>query len=230
MQETLSRLGLPTAGSVTTDGSGLDLGNRVTCDLLAAALDELGADSSVAADLPVAGETGTLRKRMRGTAAQGKVRAKTGTLREVNALAGFVESASGEVLTFALHHQRQPAHRPHADRPGRRGPRRVRRGRVVGPAQPGVGLSPSRARTSGRRSGGTVLGGWRRAGRPDSSRSVMSATSSDAVRMASTSAAFGLVMPVTLRMYCVAAASISSRVAAGSRPLSSVMFRHMPAA
>jgi D-alanyl-D-alanine carboxypeptidase/D-alanyl-D-alanine-endopeptidase (penicillin-binding protein 4) len=102
VQETLSRLGLPTAGSVTTDGSGLDLGNRVTCDLMAAALDELGADSSVSADLPVAGETGTLRKRMRGTAAQGKVRAKTGTLREVNALAGFVESASGEVLTFAL--------------------------------------------------------------------------------------------------------------------------------
>jgi hypothetical protein len=43
-------------------------------------------------------------------------------------------------------------------------------------------------------------------------------------------ASFGLAMPVTLRMYCPAAASISSRVAGGSSPRSSVMFRHMRAA
>ncbi len=102
VQDTLHRLGLPTAGSVTTDGSGLDLSNRVTCDLLSAALDHQGPDSSLAADLPVAGESGTLRKRMRGTAAEGKVRAKTGTLNEVSALAGFARSASGEDLTFAF--------------------------------------------------------------------------------------------------------------------------------
>ena len=102
VQETLRRLGLPTEGSVTTDGSGLDLSNRVTCDLLAAALDHQGADSALADDLPVAGQSGTLRKRMRGTAAEGKIRAKTGTLNEVSALAGFAESASGENLTFAF--------------------------------------------------------------------------------------------------------------------------------
>jgi D-alanyl-D-alanine carboxypeptidase/D-alanyl-D-alanine-endopeptidase (penicillin-binding protein 4) len=102
VQSTLADLGLPTAGSVTTDGSGLDLGNRVTCDLIAAALDRLGAHSAVADDLPVAGESGTLRKRMRGTAAEGRVRAKTGTLNQVSALAGFVQSASGEDLTFAF--------------------------------------------------------------------------------------------------------------------------------
>ena len=96
------KLGLPTDGSVTIDGSGLDLGNRVTCDLLSAALDHQGPDSSLADDLPVAGESGTLRKRMRGTAAEGKVRAKTGTLNEVSALAGFATSASGEDLTFAF--------------------------------------------------------------------------------------------------------------------------------
>src|SRR6266550_903988 len=43
-------------------------------------------------------------------------------------------------------------------------------------------------------------------------------------------AAPGLAIPLTLRMYCRAAASISSRVAGGSSPRSSVMFRHMPAA
>jgi len=102
VQDTLDALGLPTAGSITTDGSGLDLSNRVTCNLLSAALDHQGPGSSMADDLPVAGESGTLRKRMKGTAAEGKVRAKTGTLNEVSALAGFARAASGEDLTFAF--------------------------------------------------------------------------------------------------------------------------------
>lgn len=102
VQDTLRSLGLPTDGSVTVDGSGLDLGNRVTCNLLSAALDHQGPGSSMADDLPVAGESGTLRKRMRNTTAEGRVRAKTGTLNEVSALAGFVKSASGEDLTFAF--------------------------------------------------------------------------------------------------------------------------------
>jgi D-alanyl-D-alanine carboxypeptidase/D-alanyl-D-alanine-endopeptidase (penicillin-binding protein 4) len=102
VQDTLTNLGLPTEGSVTIDGSGLDPGNRVTCDLLVAALDHQGAHSAVADDLPVAGKSGTLRKRMRGTAAEGKIRAKTGTLNDVGALAGFATAASGEDLTFAF--------------------------------------------------------------------------------------------------------------------------------
>lgn len=102
VHDVLARLGLPIEGSVTVDGSGLDLGNRVTCDLLAAALDHQGPASDLAGDLPVAGESGTLKKRMRGTPAVGKIRAKTGTLNEAVALAGFAETASGEDLTFAF--------------------------------------------------------------------------------------------------------------------------------
>src|SRR5439155_23016456 len=48
--------------------------------------------------------------------------------------------------------------------------------------------------------------------------------------MSSAIAPLGCVTPVTLRTYCQAAASISSRVAGGSSPRSSVMFRHMRAA
>jgi len=99
--ETLAARGLPTDGLVVTDGSGLDTGNRVSCKLLVAALDEQGPTSVLAQALPIAGETGTLRKRMRNTPAQGRVRAKTGTLREVNALAGFATTTSGATLTFA---------------------------------------------------------------------------------------------------------------------------------
>ena len=102
VRATLDHLGFPTDGAVTIDGSGLDLGNRVTCDLLVAALDHQGADSAVANDLPVAGRTGTLRKRLKGTAADGKVRAKTGTLNDVSALAGFATTAAGQQLTFAF--------------------------------------------------------------------------------------------------------------------------------
>jgi len=102
VHDTLTHLGLPTRGTVTVDGSGLDLGNRVTCNLLTAALDHSGSDSVLARSLPVAGQTGTLRNRLTRTPADGKVAAKTGTLDTVNALAGFAHSASGQVLSFAI--------------------------------------------------------------------------------------------------------------------------------
>jgi D-alanyl-D-alanine carboxypeptidase/D-alanyl-D-alanine-endopeptidase (penicillin-binding protein 4) len=96
----LTAVGLPTEGLILNDGSGLDEGNRVNCHLLAAALDRAGPDSELAALLPVSGENGTLRPRMRRTPAQGLVAAKTGTLDFVNALAGFATTASGNRLTF----------------------------------------------------------------------------------------------------------------------------------
>lgn len=52
--------------------------------------------------LPAAGREGTLRRRMRHTAAAGRCRAKTGTLIGVSALAGYCESAGGRTIAFAL--------------------------------------------------------------------------------------------------------------------------------
>ncbi|HVN51994.1 MAG TPA: D-alanyl-D-alanine carboxypeptidase/D-alanyl-D-alanine-endopeptidase [Acidimicrobiales bacterium] len=102
VQSTLTAIGMPMRGTVTVDGSGLDLGNRVTCDLLTALLVHAGPDSVIARSLPVAGRTGTLRFRLTGTVAEGRVAAKTGTLDEVNALAGFAHSVSGQTLVFAF--------------------------------------------------------------------------------------------------------------------------------
>ena len=50
----------------------------------------------------VIGRTGTVRRRMRGTAAQDRCRAKTGTLRAVSALAGVCTTTGGRRVAFAL--------------------------------------------------------------------------------------------------------------------------------
>ena len=52
--------------------------------------------------LPVAGMDGTLRTRMRGTSAEGKLAGKTGTLRGVNALSGYLQTRTGEPLVFSI--------------------------------------------------------------------------------------------------------------------------------
>jgi D-alanyl-D-alanine carboxypeptidase/D-alanyl-D-alanine-endopeptidase (penicillin-binding protein 4) len=82
--------GLPVSQLVNIDGSGLDRGDRVSCDLIVDALQRDGTGGVIAAGLPVAGKTGTLVSRMLGSPAAGRVHAKTGTLDDVVALSGFV--------------------------------------------------------------------------------------------------------------------------------------------
>jgi serine-type D-Ala-D-Ala carboxypeptidase/endopeptidase (penicillin-binding protein 4) len=93
-------IGLPADELVDVDGSGLDRGNQVTCALLAGVVASQPPDGPVLSGLPVAGETGTLRRRM--TDAKGKVRAKTGTLNGVSALAGVATDRRGARIDFAL--------------------------------------------------------------------------------------------------------------------------------
>ena len=89
-------------GVTAVDGSGLDPTDKETCDNLVDVLDAAGGRSSlVAAGLPVAGVSGTLLRRFRGTPAVGRLRAKTGTLGSVAGLAGFVDLPAGGAATFA---------------------------------------------------------------------------------------------------------------------------------
>ena len=99
LRAALDARGLPTAGSDILDGSGLSDTQRVTCRLLTYAVAQR---TRVLDDgLPVAGQTGTLRNRLRGTPAEGRLRGKTGSLDGVSALAGVVDSTEGRRLSFA---------------------------------------------------------------------------------------------------------------------------------
>jgi D-alanyl-D-alanine carboxypeptidase/D-alanyl-D-alanine-endopeptidase (penicillin-binding protein 4) len=88
-----------------TDGSGLSRGDLVTpqsvVQLLAYALRQPWG-SDFMASLPVAGQDGTLENRMRGTAAAGQVRAKTGLVEHVNSLSGYATSRRGAHLLFSI--------------------------------------------------------------------------------------------------------------------------------
>jgi serine-type D-Ala-D-Ala carboxypeptidase/endopeptidase (penicillin-binding protein 4) len=93
------------AGDKAVDGSGLGRGNRATprqvAKLLIAMRDEPGG-RAFRASLPMAGREGTLASRMRGTAAQGRCRAKTGTLDGVSALSGYCRAGDRHTIAFAI--------------------------------------------------------------------------------------------------------------------------------
>lgn len=101
----LAGLGVERGDAQLSDGSGVSRYDLVSADLLVRVIRDMAAHSGGPVffdSLPVAGVDGTLRNRMNGTAAEGRVRAKTGTLRGVSTLAGVVDTAGGRRLAFAF--------------------------------------------------------------------------------------------------------------------------------
>jgi len=84
------------------DGSGLSRADRTSPHQVVVLLNAMRANSALRAGLPVAGRTGTLADRMRHTSAQDRCQAKTGTLSNVSALAGYCTTANGHLLAFAF--------------------------------------------------------------------------------------------------------------------------------
>ena len=91
------------------DGSGLSLYNYVTPELMVRLLRYAYLKRDVMAALypalPVAGVDGTLKKRMKGSAAEGNVHAKTGTLTGISSLAGYCRAANQHLLAFCIINQ-----------------------------------------------------------------------------------------------------------------------------
>ncbi len=88
------------------DGSGLSRYNLINAELLTQLLVYMYQNFELMpeylASLPIAGVDGTLMNRMQGVSAENVLRAKTGTLSGVSALAGYTTTADGEVVAFGI--------------------------------------------------------------------------------------------------------------------------------
>jgi D-alanyl-D-alanine carboxypeptidase/D-alanyl-D-alanine-endopeptidase (penicillin-binding protein 4) len=97
-----ARLGVRTT---VVDGSGLSRSNRTAPKAVVAlltAMDESELAPGFYNALPIAGRSGTLVDRMRRSAARDVCRAKTGTLSNISALAGYCDTRSGGRVAFAF--------------------------------------------------------------------------------------------------------------------------------
>src|SRR3954469_24237907 len=106
IQAICDRWGVHPDALIQRDGSGLSRYAYVTPDALVAILTQVNRDDRLrgpfAQALPIAGRDGSLRNRMRNTAAEGNARAKTGSMTSVRGLSGYVASADGESLVFSI--------------------------------------------------------------------------------------------------------------------------------
>lgn len=106
--KTLQKAGV-TGQYKIADGSGLSLYNYVTPELLAKLLIYAYRKSGIIrylyVSLPIAGEDGTLKKRMKDSPAHLNVRAKTGTVTGVSSLAGYALAANNHMLVFSIINQ-----------------------------------------------------------------------------------------------------------------------------
>lgn len=101
----LLRAGISTNEVTFEEGSGLSRKNLITPNAavqLLARMRRHPAREAWWAALPVGGVDGTLRNRFRAEGVRGRVHAKTGTLRHVSALSGYLDTAAGEPLAFSI--------------------------------------------------------------------------------------------------------------------------------
>lgn len=117
LYEFLNQVGVKKGDVLLEEGSGLSRRDVITPEATVALLAYASKSrwwETYRNALPIAGIDGTLQNRMKGTAAAGNVRAKTGTLRYVYTLSGYVTSAAGERLAFSIMLNNYNAERPDA--------------------------------------------------------------------------------------------------------------------
>jgi D-alanyl-D-alanine carboxypeptidase/D-alanyl-D-alanine-endopeptidase (penicillin-binding protein 4) len=106
VNEFLSSLGIDTTAYLMVDGSGVSHYNLIDAQTIVDLLSKMQTQEELIGlfrtSLPIAGVDGTLEKRMRGTSAEGRVRAKTGTLQDASSLSGYVQTEGGSGLAFSI--------------------------------------------------------------------------------------------------------------------------------
>lgn len=101
----LKTAGIRPDSLVLDDGSGLSRSDMVTAESTVQLLTFMSKHrhATVFRDaLSIAGVDGTLRNRMKGTAAENNLRAKTGSLSSAASIGGYVTTAAGEKLAFTI--------------------------------------------------------------------------------------------------------------------------------
>lgn len=102
--------GMDTSTMMLRDGSGMSHKNMIPADEISkmlVAVQHKPYFVEYLKSLPVAGASdrmvgGTLRSRLKGTAAENNVKAKTGSLTAVSSLSGYVTTKAGEELVFSI--------------------------------------------------------------------------------------------------------------------------------
>jgi D-alanyl-D-alanine carboxypeptidase/D-alanyl-D-alanine-endopeptidase (penicillin-binding protein 4) len=106
VREELMKMGVDTEGLVMVNGSGLFDGNQIAprhvTETLVAVYRDPAIRAEYVAHLAVAGSDGTLQTRLRDLPRPRMVRAKTGTLRDVVALSGYVLGEPERSVAFSF--------------------------------------------------------------------------------------------------------------------------------
>ncbi len=105
VEEFWRQQGINMGGFFMRDGSGLSRSNSLTAITLTGILQYAANQPffpAYYASFPVAGVSGTMTSVGRGTAAEGNVRAKTGTIERVTSYSGYFRARGGELMTFAI--------------------------------------------------------------------------------------------------------------------------------
>jgi D-alanyl-D-alanine carboxypeptidase/D-alanyl-D-alanine-endopeptidase (penicillin-binding protein 4) len=105
VQKHFSAWKIPDDAYSVRDGSGLSRTDLISNEAIVGVLEAMRHSPHYKLfyeSLPIAGVDGTIRTRMQNTAAQGNLRAKTGTLSMVRSLSGYVTTADGHLLEFSI--------------------------------------------------------------------------------------------------------------------------------
>ena len=98
--------GVATEGIQLYDGSGLSTRNSISARFLAEVLRKVSLDKKTfpvfLASIPKAGRTGSLSTKFKGSAAEGNLYAKSGTISGVRSYAGYFTGKDGRLYAFAI--------------------------------------------------------------------------------------------------------------------------------
>lgn len=104
-REFLQRAGADMTAVSLIDGSGLSRSNYISARNISTLLKYMHAhkySNQFIDSLPIAGVDGTLKNRMKGTSAEGVVKAKTGYVSAVCVISGYTALKSGEPIAFCI--------------------------------------------------------------------------------------------------------------------------------